>query len=262
MKTTRKRKRSRRPKLFVGSSVEGLQVAYAIQENLEHDAEPTVWPQGVFELSKSALQSLMTQLQRTDYGVFVFTPDDEVRLRNTKYKSVRDNVIFELGLFTGKLTPDCVFVVVPKDSENLRIPTDLVGTSLGTYDAEREDGNLQAALGPFCNRVRIAMAKSEAAKSTGKKKKKTKSPRKKAASTVRLVIHSAKYGIDRTWIDVKAPLRRSLKERGYALVGNDLAGDPKPGIVKMLKLDFSYGGTRKQAKIPEGVRLMFPQQVK
>lgn len=35
---------TRRPPLFIGSSVEGLEVAYALQENLEFDCEPTVWP--------------------------------------------------------------------------------------------------------------------------------------------------------------------------------------------------------------------------
>ena len=42
----------RRPKAFIGSSSEALGIAYALQENLEADAEITVWTQGIFEPSK------------------------------------------------------------------------------------------------------------------------------------------------------------------------------------------------------------------
>jgi predicted nucleotide-binding protein len=138
MPTKKKARRSRnRPALFVGSSVEGLDVAYAIQENLQHDAEVTVWPQGVFELSDTAMKSLVSALTRSAFGIFVFTPDDRVWLRGTAYAAVRDNVIFELGLFTGKLGADRSFIVVAENT-NIRIPTDLTGVTPGKYDAKRK----------------------------------------------------------------------------------------------------------------------------
>lgn len=63
-----------KPKLFIGSSVEGLEVAYSIQENLKYISESTVWDQGVFNLSESTLESLIKILENSDFGVFVFSP--------------------------------------------------------------------------------------------------------------------------------------------------------------------------------------------
>ena len=143
-----------KPRIFIGSSVEGLSIAYAIQQNLTHDAESTVWDQGVFELSKTTIESLNTVLDSVDFAIFVFNPDDVINLRGEKSLSVRDNVIFELGLFIGKLGRERVFYITP-DGSDLHIPTDLVGVTPGKYDPNRDDKSYQAATGPACNQVRI-----------------------------------------------------------------------------------------------------------
>ncbi|MGD8500382.1 MAG: nucleotide-binding protein [Phycisphaerales bacterium] len=63
------------PRIFVGSSLEGEEIAAAIQENLErYDFQVTVWEQDIFELSENTLDSLIKALERFDFGVFVFSP--------------------------------------------------------------------------------------------------------------------------------------------------------------------------------------------
>ena len=143
-----------KPRIFIGSSLESLSIAYAIQQNLEYDVIATIWSQGVFQLSNNTLEDLINSLDKFDYGIFVFAPDDILQIRNTKMQSVRDNVIFEMGLFMGKLGRDKVFYVIPRNSETLHLPTDLLGIMSGQYDDMRADNNLQAALGPFCSQVR------------------------------------------------------------------------------------------------------------
>ena len=146
-----------KPRLFVGSSTEGLDVAYAIQANLDFDAEVTVWPQDVFRLSSSAIDDLLRVLETNDFGVFVFTPDDLIKMKGTEVPAARDNVVFELGLFIGRLGKERTFIVIPRGPNDLHLPTDLTGITPGSYDPHRSDNNLKAALGPFCNDVKKAM---------------------------------------------------------------------------------------------------------
>jgi hypothetical protein len=103
-----------KPRLFIGSSSENLEVAYAVQENLEAVAEVTVWTQGVFNPSKYNLESLADALFETDFGVFVFAPNDVTSMRGQERATVRDNVVFELGMFVGRLGRERCFILVPR----------------------------------------------------------------------------------------------------------------------------------------------------
>ena len=122
----------------------------ATQKGLSHQAEVTVWTQADWELSQSILTNLIVAVRQSDFGVFIFAPDDMTKMRSHEFPTVRDNVVFELGLFIGRLGAERSFIVLPKDSENLHLPTDLLGLVAATYDPHREDGNWKAAMGPAC----------------------------------------------------------------------------------------------------------------
>ena len=69
-------------------------------------------------------------------------------------------MIFELGLFVGRLGRERNFIVLPRGCEdNFHLPTDLLGVTPALYEANRQDGNLRAALGPACSKMTKAIEK-------------------------------------------------------------------------------------------------------
>ena len=145
--------------LFIGSSSESLDVAYAAQRNLEDVAEVVVWTQGIFELTKSYLEALMDALDDTEFGLFIFGPDDVMRIRGEEMRIARDNVVFELGLFIGRLGRERSFILMPRGVSDLHLPSDLLGISTATYQPPTRPDRLQAALGPACHDIRTAIRK-------------------------------------------------------------------------------------------------------
>ncbi|MCH7625003.1 MAG: nucleotide-binding protein [Chloroflexi bacterium] len=159
-----------KPRMFVGSSSENLEIAWAVQANLSRDAEVTVWDQDVFKQSRTSLESLIETLDKSDFGVFIFCPEDLVEIRGEENRAVRDNVLLELGFFLGRLGRDRCFILVPEDASELRIPTDLIGFTPAIYETDRSDSSWQAATGPACNSIRQAM------QSLGQKSEEAKAP--------------------------------------------------------------------------------------
>ena len=145
--------------MFIGSARESLDVAYAMQDELDRAMEPTVWTQGIFEPSKTAMESLTEQVKNFDAAVFVFTPDDTTILRGEPKRVTRDNVVFELGLFVGALGRKNTFILIPRGTKDLHLPSDLAGVTTLDYEHHREDGNLQAAVAPACNKIKKALIK-------------------------------------------------------------------------------------------------------
>src|SRR5687767_876020 len=106
-----------KPKVFITSSVEGLEIAKAIQQSLESDAEVIVWAEGVFNISADILNNLMQASDTSDFGVFVLSPSDIVEKKDKKTLPARDNFMLEIGMFIAKLGSNRVFLIAPKGQE-------------------------------------------------------------------------------------------------------------------------------------------------
>lgn len=159
-KTTAKKKGAKggRPlRLFIGSSVEGIDVGRAIEANLEFDCEHVLWDKNVFEPNTAPLESLLAEAEKADFAVVVLTPDDVISTRKQQYPVARDNCVFELGIFMGALGRKRAFYVHERDIK-LGLPSDLVGLVTLRYKS-RSDGNMKAALSVACDQIRKAMQK-------------------------------------------------------------------------------------------------------
>jgi len=131
------------PLLFIGSSTEGLSVANTLSTHLASGIQVRVWTD-VFDLGDTNIEALFRQLDSSDYAVLVTTCDDKVRSRGREKAAARDNVLFETGLFMGRLGRKRTFLVCDAD---LRLPSDLSGVTVATFRSEETllDNSLQRA---------------------------------------------------------------------------------------------------------------------
>jgi predicted nucleotide-binding protein len=150
-----------RPRVFIASSVEGLPIAEAIALDLQFVADATIWDQGVFSLSEGTLPALDAVANQSDFAIVVLTADDMTTKRGRTNPVPRDNVLFELGFFMGRLGVERTYMVYSRDNPPT-LPSDLAGITPATF-AERADGNLAAAIGPATTQIRQAMQEVMAA---------------------------------------------------------------------------------------------------
>jgi len=143
-----------KPRIFIASSVEGKDVADALEIGLQYDGVCTAWHE-VFALSHSTIDTLLRRCAENDFAIFVFSPDDRVTIRNQKYAITRDNVLFESGLFMGMHGRSRAFIVMPHENPYFHVPSDLLGFTPATYDHERAKKETTGALGAAVAKIRL-----------------------------------------------------------------------------------------------------------
>lgn len=121
-------KQNEKPKLFIISTIEALDIARDIKAELDYDnIEVTIWNEtNVFNGGEYTLDVLEQAVKESDFGIAILKDDDIIESRGVVQKGPRDNVIFELGLFMGLLTRRRTFIALPRDVEQ-KLASDLRG---------------------------------------------------------------------------------------------------------------------------------------
>jgi len=121
-----------RIRVFIICSVEALPVARLIHSGLEHDPfDVIIWSEGVFKVTSYTLETLEDEVDQADFAIAVAHSDDIVEIREKQWPVPRDNVIFELGLFMGRLGRSRAILMEPRE-EKVKLPSDMAGvTSIG-----------------------------------------------------------------------------------------------------------------------------------
>ena len=135
-----------RPTVFIGSSSERIQTAEALKAGLVPYAEATVWNEaGAFEQNDSIFGGLLRAADQFDFAVFVFDADDKALIRQSRVQVVRDNVLFEFGLFTGRIGRGRTFRLSAKGAPKTHIPVDLAGIVHLTFSKPAKGGSAPRA---------------------------------------------------------------------------------------------------------------------
>ncbi|MDD3078456.1 MAG: nucleotide-binding protein [Paludibacter sp.] len=132
-------------KIFIGSSTEGYVIAEQIRDEINTELgdwiECETWKDGkVFSHNKSTLECLVKASRKYDYGIMVASNDDISLKRLQMYRSMRDNVLFEMGLFLGSLGLQRAFLIT---HDKIGLPSDYNGVTVVKYGKKNLQHKIQ-----------------------------------------------------------------------------------------------------------------------
>jgi hypothetical protein len=113
-------------RIFIGSSSEGKAAAETTASALKAAGmRPLLWSD-FFKTRDRPLQELERRMVDADGAILVGSADDRLVSRDKEYDQMRDNVLFEYGLFAGRLGRHRCVLLMP-DHPRFRIPSDFLG---------------------------------------------------------------------------------------------------------------------------------------
>lgn len=141
--------------IFLGSSLEAKDFMEKIAIKLEElGVKPLLWNakgEGIFVASTNTIDALISIAHRVKAAIFVFNSDDKIWNEKTSLEGldcVRDNVLFEYGLFMGTLGKQNVCFIC---KEKPKIASDLKGI---TYiDGDEGEYSIKSRLRDWINTI-------------------------------------------------------------------------------------------------------------
>jgi Predicted nucleotide-binding protein containing TIR-like domain len=142
--------------VFIGSSTEAEEAASEVQAILQAGgfAEAHHW-RDVFPAGEGTLRSLAEVAQRCDFAILILSGDDVTISREMARKTVRDNIVFELGYFMGVIGQSRTFML-HNSPDRVIIASDLAGITRQPYNAG-SDGDLRNSLRSACTELTRVM---------------------------------------------------------------------------------------------------------
>jgi CRP/FNR family cyclic AMP-dependent transcriptional regulator len=140
-------------RVFLISSREAIDIVRAIENDFERDKdiEIVAWKNDIFKVANYPLEDLETQLDLADFAVAIASVDDIVTSRKKRSGTPRDNVVFELAYFMGRLGRRRSILIEPQ-APKVKLPSDYNGVTTITYNFDK--ANAAKSMAVPCNKLR------------------------------------------------------------------------------------------------------------
>jgi predicted nucleotide-binding protein len=136
---------SQKIRLFIMASKASSEVAAAIEKAcVDQPFTIVTWKEGGLRGANYAIASLEHMLDQSDVAVAIAEP-------TVDGSHGRDNIIFELGFFMGRLGRHRTFLIEPR-GEKMELPPELAGVNTLTYP-HHPGGDLTEVLAPVCAKL-------------------------------------------------------------------------------------------------------------
>ncbi|SFO75808.1 Predicted nucleotide-binding protein containing TIR-like domain-containing protein [Chitinophaga sp. YR627] len=152
--------------IFICSSSEALDVVLPLEELLsEKKFSATIWRNGTFGLGQQYIESIIRASKEHDYAVIILSPDGGKNAGENETYCVKDNVIFEMGLFISAFNKERTFFLV-ENTPQLKLPGYIAGLNTATYVYKSERDLLKIELKNACNAIEKAILQQNGLPST------------------------------------------------------------------------------------------------